>query len=109
MSDPLFKDASTCARSLSGRSHPLTMVKGLRGLPGLMRLAKSLPTLVVSFNEVHGPIAEHLQRGRRLPGARHLRICDSVLPVPETREKYLAGKPRARVRGNLNNARDLGI
>jgi hypothetical protein len=30
-------------------------------------------------------------------------------PVLETREKYLAGKPRVRVRGNLNNARDLGI
>jgi N-acetylglucosaminyldiphosphoundecaprenol N-acetyl-beta-D-mannosaminyltransferase len=110
MSDQVFKDASTSAKLLAAsRRHPLQPFKGLRGLPGLTRLIRSLPSLVVPMSEVDLPIAERLQRGRRLPGMRRLRLCQAVLPLEATQKRYLTGKSRQALRTNLSRARDLGI
>src|SRR5664280_1122106 len=110
MSDPLFKDASAAARLLTGsRRHPLRKAKGLRGVPDIARLLRSLPSLVVPASAVNTPIAEHLQGGSRLPGMRRLRLCQAVLPLEATQERYLAGKSRGRLRTNLHRADDLGI
>jgi hypothetical protein len=110
MSDQVFKDASRSAKLLrASRRHPLQLFKALRGLPGLTRLIRSLPSLVVPMSEVDLPIAERLQRGRRLPGMRRLRPCQAVLPLEATQERYLAGKSRGRLRTNLHRADDLGI
>src|ERR1035437_1685929 len=110
MSGQVFKDASRSAKLLrASRRHPLQPFKGLRGLPGLTRLIRSLPSLVVPLSEVDLPIAERLQRGRRLPGMRRLRLCQAVLPLEATQKRYLTGKSRQALRTNLSRARDLGI
>ena len=110
MSDPLFKDASAAARLLTGsRRHPLRKAKGLRGVPDIARLLRSLPSLVVPASAVNTPIAEHLQGGSRLPGMHRLRLAQAVLPLEATQERYLAGKSRGRLRTNLHRADDLGI
>ena len=110
MSDPRFKDASRSAKLLRpSRSHPLQSFKGLHGLPGLTRLIRSLPSLVVPMSEVDLPVAERLQPSQRLPGMRGLRLCQAVLPLEATQKKYLTGKSRQALRTNLSRAKDLGI
>jgi hypothetical protein len=110
MSDQVFKDASRSAKLLrASRRHPPQLFTGLRGLPGLTRLVRSLPSLVVPLSEVAPPVAERLQRGQRLPGMRGLLPCQAVLPLEATQKLYLTGKSRQALRTNLSRARDLGI
>ena len=110
MSDQVFKDASRSAKLLrASRRHPLQLSKALRGVPGLTRLIRSLPSLVVPMSEVDRPVAERLQHGQRLPGMRGRRLCQAVLPLEATQKKYLTGKSRQALRTNLSRARDLGI
>jgi hypothetical protein len=110
MSDQVFKDASRSAKLLrASRRHPLQLSKALRGVPGLTRLIRSLPSLVVPMSEVDLPVAERLQPSQRLPGMRGLRLCQAVLPLEATQKKYLTGKSRQALRTNLSRARELGI
>jgi hypothetical protein len=110
ISDPSFKDACEAAKLLAGtRRRPLQLVKGLRGGPRIARFIRSLPTLAVPVSDINVPIADHLRGVPGLPGMRRRRLCQAVLPLEVSQERYLAGKPRERLRTNLNRAKDLEI
>jgi hypothetical protein len=110
MSDRSFKDASEAAKILARiHRHPPQLVEGLRGLPGLAQLIRSLPSLVVPADEINEPIAAHLRGLRGIPGMRQRRFCQAVLSLGATQQRYLAGRSRQALRTNLSRARDLGI